>query len=123
MDEQGGLDSKNRLSKVNPLLFRNLKYQVIVSPDVIAPMSEELEASWSLQMFDKMVAAPGLFDPEMAAKLLLEAGPKTRKHVQDYISKTPFFGPPPPPQNQPTQGGQAPTGVGQIGQQQNTRVQ
>ena len=123
LEEQGGIGSKNRLSKVNPQLFRNLKYQVIVSPDVIAPMSEELEASWSLQMFDKMVSAPGLFDPSMAAKMLLEAGPKTRKHVEDYVSKTPVFGPPPPPQNQPTQGGQAPTGVGQIGQQQNTRVQ
>ena len=123
LDEQGGLGSKNHLSKVNPVLFRNLKYQVIVSPDVIAPMSEELEASWSLQMFDKMLAAPGLFDPNMAAKLLLEAGPKTRKHVEDYVSKNPVFGPPPPPQNQPTQSGMPPVSTGAIGQQQNTRVQ
>ena len=100
-----------------------MKYQVIVSPDVIAPMSEELEASWSLQMFDKMLAAPGLFDPNMAAKLLLEAGPKTRKHVEDYVSKNPVFGPPPPPQNQPTQSGMPPVSTGAIGQQQNTRVQ
>lgn len=93
LDEEGGIDSKNRLYKVNPRLFRNMKYMCIVSPDVLSPMSEELEASWDLTLFDRMVQAPTLFDPEETAKLLLKSSPTTRKHPEDYIAKNPALGP------------------------------
>ena len=118
LEEQGGADSKTKLFKVNPQMFRDLKFQVIVSPDVMSPMSEVIEASYALQTWDKMISAPGLFDPTMAAKLLLESNPTTKKHPEEYISKTPVFGPVPPPQP-PQQGNgqqQSPFQPTQLGQ-------
>lgn len=86
LKEQGGLEAKNKLSKVNPTTFRNLKYMCFVGTDVLKPMSEELEASYNLQTYDRMVAAPpGMFDPEETAKLLLETSPTTRKHADKYL--------------------------------------
>lgn len=77
----------NSLAKVNPTLFRNLKYLCIVSPDVMQPMSEEIEASWALSMYDKMIEAPDIFDPQETAKLLLSAAPQTRKHPEKFLAK------------------------------------
>lgn len=84
------------LQKVNPILFRNLKYQCFVGTDVLQPISEELESQWNLAIYDKAVAAPQLFDQQEIAKLLLEASPTTRKHPEKYIAK--------PGANQPMQG-------------------
>lgn len=86
--EQGGLDAKHKLSKVNPVLFRNLKYLCFVGTDVLQPLSEELEASYNLQTYDRMVAAPpGMFDPQETAKLLLETSPTTKKHADKYLAQ------------------------------------
>lgn len=86
LKEEGGMDSKYKLSKVNPVLFRNLKYLCFVGTDVLQPLSEELESSYNLQTYDRMVAAPpGMFDPEETAKLLLETSPTTKKHPDKFL--------------------------------------
>ena len=38
LDQEGGMDGKIRIYKVNPTLFRKLKYKVKVTPDVITPI-------------------------------------------------------------------------------------
>jgi len=85
--EQGGLDSKTELWKVNPELFRNLKYMVCVSPDVLNPKSEELERAFHLETYDRMVQNPMAFDPEETARLLLGTDPKTKRDPDKYIAK------------------------------------
>lgn len=100
LEEEGGLESKFSLAKVNPVLFRDLKYMCFVGTDVLKPMSEEVEASWSLQTYDRMVQAPNLYDPEETAKLLLETSPTTRKHVDKYVAKQPQGGQPQNPLQQ-----------------------
>lgn len=105
LDQEGGPDSKSRLSMVNPRLFRNLKYMVIVAPDVLQPMSDELEKAYGLEEYDRMVQAPNIFDPEETGKLLLSLYPATRKHPENYIAKAP-----PPGQMDPNMQ-QAPNGV------------
>lgn len=111
LQEEQGMGKKHQLAKVNPTLFRDLKYMCIVSPDVLRPMSQEIEASWNLQTYDRMVAAPpGMFDPQETAKLLLDTSPTTKKHPEKYVA-------------QQQQQGQAPNPAalgalqGQIGQQ------
>ncbi len=90
-------DTKMEISKVNPALFRELKYKVQINPDVLNPRSEELERAYGLETFDRMVAAPpGMFDPEATAKLLLSTNPKTRDDVDDYVAKQPQPGSQPP---------------------------
>lgn len=86
LKEQGGLEAKHKLSKVSPTIFRNLKYMCFVGTDVLKPMSEELEASYNLQIFDRALEAPQMFDQQEIAKLLLETSPTTRKHPEKYIA-------------------------------------
>ena len=92
LKEEGGLDAKFSLAKVNPILFRDLKYLCFVGTDVLKPISEEVEAAWNLQTYDRMVQSPQMYDPEETAKLLLNSSPTTRKHPDKYIAKAPAGG-------------------------------
>lgn len=87
--EEKSLPGRHSIAQANPTIFRNLKYLCIVSPDVVRPMSDLLEASWDLQTYDRMVQAPTLYDPEETAKLLLESSPTTKKHPEKYIAQNP----------------------------------
>lgn len=91
LEEQGGLESKTELYKVNPTLIRNLKYMITVTPDVLNPMSEELERAFALEEYDRMVQNPNI-DPEETARFLLTAYPKTKKDPDKYIAKQPQGG-------------------------------
>lgn len=84
LEDQG---EKASLARVNPTLLRQLKYLCFVGTDVLQPMSEELEAQWNLQTYDRMVQAPNIFDPEETGKLLMETSPTTRKHPDKYLAK------------------------------------
>lgn len=90
LEEQGGIDSKTELYRVNPELFRNLKYSVAVSPDVLNPRSEDLERAFSLETYDRMIANP-MADQEEAFRLLLSTDPKTRRDPDKYIAKQPVM--------------------------------
>lgn len=82
--------SKMTISKVNPGLFRQLKYQITISPDVLNPKSDELMRAFDLETYDRMVAAPpGMFDPEETGKLLLHTNPTTKRDVDKYAAKQP----------------------------------
>ena len=86
LEEQGGLNSKTELFKVNPALIRDLKYMVTVNADVLNPMSEELERAFALEEYDRMVQNQSI-DPEETARFLLTAYPKTKKDPQKYLAK------------------------------------
>lgn len=75
------------IARVNPSIFRNLKYMVTVSPDVLNPRSEDLERAWATEEFDRMIIHPEAFDPIESAKLLLSHNPTTMKDVDKYIAK------------------------------------
>lgn len=84
---QGGLKSPYKLHRVNPKLFRNLSYIVIVAPDVIAPLSDEYEAQLALEQYDRMIEQPEVFDPEQTGRILLEAYKITKKDPDKYLQK------------------------------------
>lgn len=86
--------------RVNPGLARELKYKVTISPDVLNPKSDELMRAFDLETFDRMIAAPQVFDPEETGKLLLGTNPKTRTDPDKYIAKQPAPGMMPPPMDQ-----------------------
>ncbi len=78
------------IAKVNPGLFRDLKYKVAINPDILNPRSEELERAFGLETYDRMIAAPpGMFDPEETAKLLLTSERKTKNDPDKYLAKQP----------------------------------
>ncbi len=82
-EEQKGM----AIFKVNPEFFRNMKYTCVITPDVLNPMSEELERAYGLEDFDRMVAHPDLFDQEEAARLFLQGSPLTKKDPDKYLLK------------------------------------
>ncbi len=84
--EEGGINSKTEIYKVNPELFRNLTYMVMVSPDVLNPRSEDLERAYDLESYDKMILNP-LADQEETYRLLLSTNTKTKKDPDKYISQ------------------------------------
>ncbi len=84
-EQQKGME----IAKVNPSLFRNLKYMVTINPDVINPRSEDLLRAFALEDFDRMIAQPMVFDPEETGKLLLNHNPLTKSDPDKYIAKQP----------------------------------
>lgn len=80
-------DDNMELAKVNPSLFRNLKYMSVISPDVLNPRSEDLERAWATEEYDRMILHPEAFDPIETAKLLLSHNPTTMKDTDKYLAK------------------------------------
>jgi hypothetical protein len=87
LKEQGGMDSDMELVKANPELFRELKYKVSVTPDVVNPMSEELERAILLEQYDRAIANPLLDQEAITKDFLLSAYPKSKANVDKYIKK------------------------------------
>lgn len=120
LKEQGGEDIREVIAKVNPSLFRDLKYKCTCSPDVISPMSDDLERTFGLEVFDKSIQAAQIgvpVDMEQAYKdFVLANYPKTKQDVNKYIKKQELGAPQQPgqpgampgsmPQGQPAQPGQ-----------------
>jgi hypothetical protein len=84
--------------KVNPVLFRELCYKIVVSPDVLRPRSEELERAMKLELYDRAINNPSANQEEVFKDFLLGAY-KDVKKPEDYVVK-----------QQPT--GQVPMGQG-----------
>lgn len=94
--------------KVNPNLFRDLKYMVTVSPDVLNPRSEDLERAYDLETYDKLIANPSA-NQEEALRLMLDTNKKTRRDPDKFIMKPQPQQPTMMPNGQPLQTG-APQG-------------
>jgi hypothetical protein len=87
------------IARVNPTLFRELKYKVTISPDVENPRSTDLERAYALEDYDRMIAQPMVFDPNETGKLLLANNPLTKSKPDKYLAKQPTPGSVPPQQS------------------------
>ncbi len=100
------MKEENRLGmeiyKVNPTLFRELKYKVYVSPDVLHPRSDDLERAMKLELYDRAIQNPTA-DQEAVFKDFLLGAYKDIKEPDDYISKQPQQAQQPMQQPQPQQ--------------------
>lgn len=75
------------IAKVNPELFRNNKYMLLVSADTLMPITEEMERALSLEFFNKTANDP-YFDPiEIRKDFLLSQYPMSRDNPEKYINK------------------------------------
>ncbi len=99
------------ISKVNPMMFRELQYMITISPDVLNPRSSDLERAYDLETFDRMIAAPQVFDPEETGKLLLKTNISTKSDPDKYLAKQPS---PAQMQPSPMQGGMPQAGNGPL---------
>ncbi len=93
-EERTGME----IYKVNPKLFRELKYKLVVSPDVLHPRSEDLERAMKLELYDRAIQNPTA-DQEAVFKDFLLGAYKDIKEPDDYVNKQPQA-----PQGQPQMG-------------------
>lgn len=95
--------------KVNPKLFRELNYKLVVSPDVLHPRSEDLERAMKLELYDRAIANPSA-NQEMIFKDFLLGAYNDIKDPKDYIQQQPQG----QPQGAPQPGAQ-PSPLGNMG--------
>lgn len=87
LQAQGGEESKLELYRVNPELYRNLKFMIYVSPDVKNPMSEELERLYNLEAYDRAIQNPLADQEAITRELLFGSYKKTRTDVDKFMKK------------------------------------
>lgn len=76
------------ISKVNPKLFRELCYTLMVSPDVLHPKSEDLERATKLELYDRAIMNP-MADQELVFKDFLIGAYKDIHDPEEYVAKHP----------------------------------
>jgi hypothetical protein len=86
LSEQGGLRSDTEVARVNPRLFRELKYKCVVSPDVMQPRSEDLERAMKLELFDRAIQLGPAIDQEKVAKDFLFGAYGFISNPEDYMN-------------------------------------
>lgn len=84
--------------RVNPTLFRDLCYQIVVSPDVLHPRSDDLERAMKLELYDRAIRSP-MANQEKVFKDFLIGAYKDVKDPDEYVSQQPQG----QPQGQPGQ--------------------
>jgi hypothetical protein len=84
LKEEGGLEGDKKIYKVNPTLLKELKYKVIITPDVITPPSEYLEKVLNLELYDRAIANPLSDQKAIYQDLLLGSYEKTKQDVDKY---------------------------------------
>lgn len=87
MDEEGGLDSDRQIYKVNPRLFRKLKFLLKITPDVVTPPSENVKKALKLEQYDRAIRSPLANQEAIFRDLLLGAYDATKNDTDKYIQK------------------------------------
>lgn len=87
MEQSGGLDSKKEIYKVNPRLFRNLKFKVKIAPDQLNPLSKEIERAFNLEGYDRMIANPLLDQDKVTKDFLLSSYDQSKRDPDAYMKQ------------------------------------
>lgn len=83
---QGGSLAETELYRVNPEVFRDLTYMIVVSPDVMNPLSEGVERAYNLEVYDRAVNNQ-MADQRAVLELLLQSTPTTKKDTDKFLAK------------------------------------
>lgn len=93
------------ISRVNPRLFRQLRYTLMVSPDVMHPRSEDLERAMKLELFDRAIQMGPALNQEKIAEDFLFGAYKDVHDPKEYIAQgQPMQAPQQGAQESPLQG-------------------
>lgn len=76
------------LYRVNPVLWREMKYTVVVSPDILQPRSEDLERAYALELFDRAIGLGDIIDSTKLVKNYLFGAYKV-KDADEYLVEVP----------------------------------
>lgn len=89
LDKQGGDETDVELYRVNPELYRDLQFMVVVSPDVLNPLSEEVERAFKLELYDRAIQNPNpnIDQDQVLKDFLFGANPISAKDPDKYMKK------------------------------------
>lgn len=87
LKEQGGSDAEVELYRVNPEKIRDLKYTIVVSPDVLNPRSEEVERLFDLETYDRAIQNPLMDQSEVTKTFLLSNNHKSARNPDKFLTK------------------------------------
>lgn len=82
LEEEDRLEME--IAKVNPRLFRDYKYQLVITPDILQPRSETLEREMNLSLFDRAIQLPNV-DQDKVTRDFLFGSYKDIKDPDEYI--------------------------------------
>ncbi len=85
LEEEGGLDSKVRIAKVNPALFRQLKFLIKIIPELKTPESDTINKLLDLETYDRAMLNPFANQQTLYTDLLLKSNETTREDPDKYI--------------------------------------
>jgi hypothetical protein len=85
-------ETNMEIHKVNPTLFRELAFTLVITPDVLRPKSDDLERAQKLELFDRAIQMGPALDQEKVAKDFLLGAYKDIKDPEEYIAKQPQGG-------------------------------
>lgn len=75
--------------KVNPSVFRNRKFYVKVTSDIISPPSDNLKRVINLELYDRAIANPLVNQETVTKELLFGSYDVSRGRVDDFIGEQP----------------------------------
>lgn len=87
MKEEGGLNTDKEIVKVIPDIFRKLKYQVIVRPEIITPPSDALKKALNLELFDRAIQLPFANQEALYRDVLLSNYDTTKDDPDKYVAE------------------------------------
>lgn len=87
LKEQGGLKGKKEISKVNPSVFRKLKFLIRISPDNLIPPSEAVKKALNLELYDRAVSNPLSNQEEIYKTLLLGSYEATKNDPDKFVQE------------------------------------
>jgi len=82
------LDDKMQIYKVNPELFRKLKFRLVITPEAVSPRSDALKRAMMLEAYDRAIANPITEKEAITRDLLFGAYEETKSDTDKYIMKT-----------------------------------
>jgi len=85
--KQRGLNNNVTITKVNPTLFRKLKYKVMVSPEAMSPKSDALKKALSLEAYGLAVANPLVDLSAVTRDFLFGSFDQSKDDPEKYMKK------------------------------------
>lgn len=70
MNEEGGPEAEKKIYKVNPEIFRTIKYRLRIDPDELNPKSSALEKALNLELYDRAIQNPAVDQKEVTREFL-----------------------------------------------------
>ncbi len=101
-------DEDTEIYRVNPVLFRNLKYTMMMTADVLNQKSDDVERMYRLEVYDRAINNPAANQEEVTKDFLFGAYAVSARDPEKYMKKAPAGAamgpqmPGMPPQQQPS---------------------